>query len=579
MTGRSFVSTPLLAGEMAITPHEKAPTLLRMGEDERQRVLRELLVAVLSKGLTANNQEELRLVREACYVSLFFFLRGVASYSGPYEKLTPHLHLDMANFYQWTMVAPWRRAAGFIGRGHYKSSVWTHGAHTWLLLRDPEYKIALGSAIFDRARGFMQMTRANFESNDLIQALFPECVPGKGQKRWNNDEIVMPNRKRWSPDASLKPIAVGGSTQGIHVNLLDFDDPVGEQQINAERMATLEMYRIKNYLQQSIRVLLTDFKRDRVFVKGTRWSVDDAYDFVLEDVAFKWGYWDEIRYPTREKGQWAVYYRLAREPDTDGRVAPIFPENFDDAYFEEAMEKDWWTYITQMMNNPQAASIAELSDLPVSECTLDMVEGQWVVRAAGLGTMPLSSLDVVLVLDPAATSRGITARTSRSALLLMAQDAFGHLFVLDGKVGYYDIMTVFGYVFDLWKKYDGCIRVFGMEQQGAFKVLEGPWNKERLDRGVMIPTWPIATTTEKDSRIRAAIVPYAKGGKFHATKEMRTYVKEEMISFPGGIRKDVLDAVSLGVGMLVRPLTKERIELDEEDAEERASIRNRVTGY
>jgi hypothetical protein len=344
-------------------------------------------------------------------------------------------------------------------------------------------------------------------------------------------------------------------------------------------MSTLEMYRIKNYLQQAIRVLLTDFRRDRVFIKGTRWSVDDAFDFILDDVGYKWGYWDEIRYPTKEQGKWAIYYRLGREPDAQGVTRPIFPESFDDGYFEEALEKDWWTYITQMMNNPQAANVSELSGMTAHACTLDRREERWWVASPPLGTQALDEMDVVLVLDPAATSRGITARTSRSALLLMAQDSQGNLFVLDGKVGYYDIITVFGYVFDLWAKYPGSIRVFGMEQQGAFKVLEAPWNKERIDRGIMIPTWPISTTTDKDVRIRTSLIPYAKMGKFYAVQGIRTFVLEEMVSFPGGLRKDVLDAISLGIGMLVRPLTRERSELDEDEEEESITKRNPVTGY
>ena len=101
-----------------LLPHPQAPLMSRK---DGPLIFKQVIDEVLSGRFSTSNPEIRELIRQAGFVSLWFFLRGIAAYNGPYERLTNHLHVDMANHYQDFMY-PGSWSAFFIFRSGYKST-------------------------------------------------------------------------------------------------------------------------------------------------------------------------------------------------------------------------------------------------------------------------------------------------------------------------------------------------------------------------------------------------------------------------------------------------------------------------
>ena len=214
--------------ELLYTPHKDAPLF----ERDKPDVLIDQAVSELSSGSFSTNNEGLReLLRECGFINLWFFLKFIAGYAGPFDKLNGGLHVDMCNFRQEMMV-PGRKAAGFTGRAHYKTTIFTIGGTAWGLLRNPDLCIELFSCIDTRSTDFFRTVQKIFDDNTLFAWLYPEYVPAKNQDRWTTKELVLPNRSKHFTEPSLRGHGVGCSTQGIHGDWLVIDDPIGEAQLD-----------------------------------------------------------------------------------------------------------------------------------------------------------------------------------------------------------------------------------------------------------------------------------------------------------------------------------------------------------
>ena len=232
------------AVEMA--PHSNAPFLdlcvarPRAMYDEAARI-------VTDANFDVSVEEDADIVRSVALCNLHFFLKHIAGYSGPYDEINAELQMEMCNWRQ-RALAPGARYAGFVPRSSMKSTCWTHGAVTWELLRNPDLRIGIFSATIDRAQDFMHIVQRNFDSNDLMAALFPDCCPDKTKRgnQWNDVIAVMPNRSRSMPEPSLRAHTASGTTAGIHVDLAQFDDIVSDSQLNSARQANAEMERIRH---------------------------------------------------------------------------------------------------------------------------------------------------------------------------------------------------------------------------------------------------------------------------------------------------------------------------------------------
>lgn len=523
-------------------------------------------------------------VKQVALANLWFFLKFVAAYNGPYEKLTTHLHVDMSNFYQLSM-RPGSKASMFIFRSAYKSSVVTHGANTWEITRNPELEIGLGCAIEDRALSFLARSQETISDNELYEWLFPDFVPRGAQKGWNSKALTLPNKRKGRGHPNIKPLTVGGSTAGQHFDLLKLDDIVGDTQLTSQRMSGEDMYRIRNWFLGAQRTLLKEMDRSRVFVTGTRYAADDPYESIMEDLRSCYGYWEDLPedYRPKDGGEWDVYYRQAVENNV-----VIFPEALSQRKLDKIREEDFWTFMTQYMNNPYAQETAELSQFETRECFLDSgLAGIDVVVPKGSDEdrYSLADMDVVIGIDPAASESKRSARTSRSAVIVWATDWQGNKFAVDLRVGYVKITDLFDWMFEMFAKWRMYVRSMALETQGPFKILGPSLQKEQNDRGIMLPLRKLSASGDKEARIRSVLTPLYQKGRVFAVPEARREIDIERRMFPNSAKLDVLDAMHLAEShAFVPPKPRVAYGVDDwNDVEEKEFNmhlgRNVVTGY
>lgn len=543
--GERFIIPPAIQPEFI--PHPSAP-LFNQG-DEGIATLNDLI-----KELTSDNPqltpEIIDLMRQASYVSLWFYLKVIASYAGPYEKLTDHLHIDLANFRQ-RQLRPGSRGAVFISRSNYKTTICTTGANAWELLRDPDLRIGLCGSTSAMAQKNMRQTQSIFEENELMRELFPEYCPERGAKgniiakRWNEKEMVMPNRSKQMPEPSVKPISVGSSVAGNHFDLFCVDDIISEAELNSDMASGADMIKARQWFMSNQDTLLVSPRKSRIFLSATRYAVDDAYEPLMENCKEQVGYWDEVPYEVNKNGQWSIYYRQANE---DGYL--IFPEVVSYEMLKNKIDTDYWGYCTQYLNNPYSSQVSEFATYDVGECSLDIRDGEIYIQYFQQGQwreIPLRSCEVTIGVDPAASEKKTSSKTSQTAILVRARDGKDNRFVIDGQVGYLDPLQAVNGIFRLYKKYVKYCKFVTVENQGPFKVFFNLLLIERKNRRLAVPLRPApAGHADKLQKIRTIFQPIMERGQLFVTKgQFGDQLRQQLELFPGSTKLDILDAFEL----------------------------------
>ncbi len=508
--------------------------------------------------------ESLDLIRQASLVSLYFFLKYVAGAFGPYGDLTDHLHVDVCNFRQRQLHAG-ARGAVFLPRSMYKSTVCTHGAITWELIRDPNLRIGLCASNIDMAEQFMTPVRMNFEDNPLIEAIFPEHCPRKGErgnvleKIWNSQRIVLPNRTLRMPEPSVKCLGAGGSVAGNHFDLLSVDDLVSEKELDSERSASADMVKKGQWFSTNQDTLLISPRKSRVFLAATRYAVDDPYEDLFTEVRNAIGYWDELPYEVNEStGIWDIYYRMAIEKDL-----PIFPEKVGQAELNRMAVKDPWKYYTQYLNNPYAANVSEFSSYNIKDCAVDFdnYDGYRIVwyESGEHHSIDLKDCEVTIGLDPAASETRVSNKTSRSAIVVRARDAQDRRFYIDGSVGYYAPTKIYDEIFRLYRKWRGYVNNTKIEAHGGFKIIWNALVEEQAKRQIFLGLRRIKPLPDKDAKLREFLQPLLEYGRVYVAEPIAGYIREELTVFPGGTKRDVMDAMEIADRDSARPAVQQRI--------------------
>lgn len=567
---------------LEIAPHPLAPTFAR--ETNPELLLRHLMQEVSSSSMAST--EKLRLLlREAGFVSLWFYLKFIAGFDGPYNLLNTELHVDMANFRQRVATTPGIKAAGLIPRSCYKSTIWSHGANTWELVRNPNLRIGCTSQILDRAQSFVRTSIQTLTENDFHKWLYPEFV----KSNRSEVELFLENRTRRFPEPNLQAITAGGSTQGIHVDLFDCDDIVGEDMLNADYVAGAEMARMGNWLYNNLRTLVVSWLESRVMVVGTRYAVDDPYERLMHESREQLGYWTPLLadYPLDETGTWVTYYRPALQDDEEGQPYSINPAAFTVQQILRMLETDPWTAQSQYMNNPIAAGISEWNQYEIRDCRLqwdDLAETYRIHYYDDEGPQQedLRDCDVILGADPSGGAQKASLKSSRAAVVVLARSSRNLYFVLEADAGYIEPTKFFDWLFRLKKQYAKYTRATYIETQGGFKSFVSILRKEEMLRGEFLNFLGIPALGEKETTIRNLIQPLLAKRILYVKESIRSRLMEEVRIFPSK-RLDLLDALKIAVYKSVRPSGADRDEDDDDRPRKHGNWRrqgvNSNTGY
>jgi len=552
---------------LEIAHHEKAPIFR---QDKNPQLILQQLFAEMTSANGFQTSEHIReLIRQAGYVSLWFYLKFIAGYAGPYDKLNDGLHVDMCNFRQRIATTPGIKGGLFVPRSAFKSTVASHGANTWELVRNPDLRIGCTSEIADRAQSFVDTTIATFRDNEFHQWLYPE------HRKANRDDtnLILASRTKRYVEPNLKAITAGGSTQGIHVDLFDADDIVGENMLNADRVSGADMARMVNWLHSNMRTLVVSWKESRVLVVGTRYAIDDPYEPIMTQTKEQIGYWNDLDYAVDPTGEWVTYYRPALQGDDS-----IWPDVYSKEGLAKIAETNIWLYQTQYMNNPYAAKPGDFSQYVIDkvDMTWNDAENTYEIRWEDGTKRLLSSADVVAAGDPAASSKKVGSRTSKSATVVVARWSDDRVVVLEADAGYVEPTRFFDWLFSYREKYGHGLRQVYVEAQAGFKAFIPIGRKEEQLRGKNLGIVPVPALGDKEATIRNILQPFLNRGKLFVRRDIGDKVISELKVFPSN-RMDVLDALKIAVYKTFRPDRTDEDDEDDDSEGGRTQVRRNVS--
>ena len=552
---------------LEIAHHEKAPIFLK--DKNPQLILQQLFAEMTSANGFQTSEHIRELIRQAGYVSLWFYLKFIAGYAGPYDKLNDGLHVDMCNFRQRIATTPGIKGGLFVPRSAFKSTVASHGANTWELVRNPDLRIGCTSEIADRAQSFVDTTIATFRDNEFHQWLYPE------HRKANRDDtnLILASRTKRYVEPNLKAITAGGSTQGIHVDLFDADDIVGENMLNADRVSGADMARMVNWLHSNMRTLVVSWKESRVLVVGTRYAIDDPYEPIMTQTKEQIGYWNDLDYAVDPTGEWVTYYRPALQGDDS-----IWPDVYSKEGLAKIAETNIWLYQTQYMNNPYAAKPGDFSQYVIDkvDMTWNDAENTYEIRWEDGTKRLLSSADVVAAGDPAASSKKVGSRTSKSATVVVARWSDDRVVVLEADAGYVEPTRFFDWLFSYREKYGHGLRQVYVEAQAGFKAFIPIGRKEEQLRGKTLGIVPVPALGDKEATIRNILQPFLNRGKLFVRRDIGDKVISELKVFPSN-RMDVLDALKIAVYKTFRPDRTDEDDEDDDSEGGRTQVRRNVS--
>ncbi len=519
------------------------------------------------------------MMRQAGLVNLWFFLKVIAGAYGPYSDLDDELNLDMCNWRQSdSCMAPGARFMALMPRGFRKSTVFSHGANTWELTRFSEHRIRVVNAIISRAEGFKSLSQRTIDSNALYAALYgpgwqmpdgsaiASRVPSEKTKNWNEETLVLPNRKKFAAEPSIKAAGVTGSGEGDHHTLINIDDPIGLDAVDWQYQATTMMENAKKWMNTNLSALLIFPKRDRIGVVGTRYANDDCYAPFTKDAKEVVGAIDEDMVPV-PGGSWSIYYRLVQE---DGQM--IAPDIID---AEQLAKMDSWTAALQYWNKPNKSGINEFAKYTVKPCRLfrDSATNLTLISfrdelSDEVKTINAASMVGVISTDAASTDKGVSALTSRTSVAVHFMDDQNRDFRVWSKVGYFSMDQVFDAIFEAWNAFPGLLEATLFEtnamQKGLYQLLQ----KEQDRRKVYLNLQEATAKGDKLARIRAVVGWFFAQGLIYAVPEASIEFTQEKDSFPSR-HVDVLDETEKALSYLRRPANVEEIELANEAENER----------
>lgn len=297
----------------AITHHPDAPLYKGRAPAE---LLAEAVDTLQRLGENSSVKAEVarQLLRQTGLVSLYFYIKYICGYNGPYEWLNDTLHLDLCNFRQDPCLMPGVKAATVISRGCGKTTIMTKPSTVWELNRNPNLRFGVSSAKEDRAQAFVDSMMQIIEENEFHQWLYPETrAAGRSRK-----DIILTSRTRHFTEPNVCAITAGGSVQGFHYDVFVPDDIIGDDLLDSNRNATADLKTRTQWFWTNHRTLLASSQESRIVGRGGHvktkhvQGTGDKTDRTYNDIA-AWVYPDDVKTDAP----------AAPEGDTNDEVIPF----------------------------------------------------------------------------------------------------------------------------------------------------------------------------------------------------------------------------------------------------------------
>ena len=543
----------------------------------------------MSEELTfKQGDEQWQKLRKLATTDLFWFASVVLNY-GERVPMREHMHRALCLFVERRTgnvaldTARYRKI--MMPRETGKSTLVTQARVIQMLCENRELSIMIANEKEQTARDFLFAIKTQFESNELLRALFPELIPPDlNATVWSASRIIL-NRESARKEPSIFVIGVGGTVTGLHPDRILIDDMISREAAENARAGSWQIMAQVNRWSNQLDMLLNknDPNAEIIFI-GTRWYFDDCYDYL--DKAFGYGE-QQIRYnlrlplpdgsvqtiPAYRAGDLATFSRAGIE---EGKAA--FPEVWSMDRMARSRMRDEILFSANVMNNPNNEATATFKESWLKTHTWPDERNILYTDGAGKKCyVALTDLDVLFLVDPGGFSARRTEDRARPAVAVVGDDRAGMYHILNI---YNEKDTFLAAIQQIvaWITQYSPRKIYTERagQQAAFAQLLREEIKKAGLSTIVDDTTLKPGVTQKEVRI-LGLEPYFQRGQFTiGTSAAFHTFREQYTQFPRTARFDVLDVLAY-LPRVVKPragLSSQRDTTARQDAE-RASYRAR----
>lgn len=258
----------------------------------------------------------------------------------------------------YDLTHEFQRGLVMIPRKHLKTCEITVGWTLWLLTRNPNLRIGIGSATEGLAKQIVAELRGQITRNKKFIRLFGDWNTPTG---WTTTSFTIKPRTAIYKNATVETFSVGKDVTGAHYDVIILDDLATRANSESPTMREKQIKLYKDCLDlivddQPKPFLDSSTTRGIILAVGTRWHFGDVYNYLMVNAKGSLDFVIDkplMLNPTLEAKDPARWRANIKELLYHEDTTMLFPEKFDIKYARNTYEeKGTYEYSCQQMNFP-----------------------------------------------------------------------------------------------------------------------------------------------------------------------------------------------------------------------------------
>lgn len=444
-----------------------------------------------------------RQIEERCKNDLFFLCDKILrNQNDPNQLPLCPFHQQLCDY----VSADFKKFLILCPRGHLKSSIITVGWTIQQILKDRNLRVLVTNATLENAKKFLREIKEHFERNEMLRLIFGDLTT----KKWTETEMILKGRTTTYKEPTVAVSSFGGNTVSQHYDLIIADDLVNRDTINTTDQAE----KVITYYKDLLDLLEPSGK---ILVVGTRWADYDLYAWLQDEE-------NDGKDPKIKD----VIVRKVIENDK-----PIWPEKFTPEYIKELKrQKGPYEFSAQYMNE-----VIDDETATFKKSWLHFFEDDDVPH----------NINFFVGVDFALSE---SVKADYTAISVVAVDENENWYVVDyirDRIGPDQIIQTMMDVMVKWNP-----KVMAVEKHKEWLAIRSNYYKRCLQEGVPIRIKEVPATTNKEVRIRGALVPKMAGGRLKL-KSLQKELINEFLRFPRARHDDLVDSLTMLNGLAFPP--------------------------
>lgn len=449
--------------------------------------------------------------------SLYFFAREVIGN----EFIVPHVHGELA---KWICSSERERVKVVNGvevkgklclvllpRDSLKTTFLSSIYPLWKIVNNPDIRILIDSESRDLSKMILKNIKDIIDNCVNLKAIWGDMNGQGAGNTWNLESIKVIGRKDYrAKEDTIETSGVDVAVTGRHYKMIILDDLHSERNITSKE----QISKIKNHIQLMM-PLLED--GGEMIVVGTRWSDDDAYDWIMN---------------IKDDNNEFLFDTFMHSAYNDDETA-YYPERKNLsalALLKKTMSESLFS--CQFLLDPIPEAIA-----PLKKANLNYVEAKDI-------PLDLQKFMMCDTIGDKKNDKGdYFAVTTWGIDTELNELGFCKLYLLDGFCGWFDIEAQLQAIVNLYMKTRPI--EFGIEKSGM-NTLSVHLDNNLSARGLSMVTAELKPLARaKNSRI-LQFAPYNQNSLIYINKGCNEKFLEEFLyewsRFPKAKRDDCLDS-------------------------------------